>query len=486
MIQTFSLFRKLILDLFNRHFLLLSFLALFACNTQNSEESSQPIASSENLLLEESVIESSSDEEEREEEVLPRAIVDRRTAQDRLGDAVFSAKNVMARQILNSLVGETPSEESTSTDFILWVGSNLHSELEQCNCPRNRLGGIARRATMLQGEESGLPQFHIDTGDTLFRAIADLRNEANLRGSNRANTAMIVANSLVTMGIDVMGIGALDLILGGEFITALSNETSAPFLSANLLFNEQPIAPPTRIINKNGISIAFIGVTTTSSFTQEQWSMVGLQATEPLLAAESAIIQARANNDLDLIILISTLGVTNTEPLIEALSNRDAAPDLVLVSGSNRMLRDPLWAAGVPIFEAASRGKYMLRLEVNLAENVPILFRAHDALHEDLMEYIRTLRLTGIAEGNRRRLARRPERSAQAARYDESLTAYYAQNIRNERRIANTIRANPIEQVLSPISTINSELRPVQPSIAENANIRELIDTQNQQFSEEE
>ena len=65
------------------------------------------------------------------------------------------------------LVGQQPSEDNAQNISIVST-SNVFSEFYDCGCPKNPLGGLARKTFFLKNMMSGRESILIDAGNSLF------------------------------------------------------------------------------------------------------------------------------------------------------------------------------------------------------------------------------------------------------------------------------------------------------------------------------
>ena len=137
---------------------------------------------------------------------------------------------------------------------VLMLTGELHGYIEPCGCSVNQLGGLSRRADLLrQIDERGWPVTALDAGG--------LVNSPNRR-QGKFKFDMIL-KCLVDMRYAGIAMGVEELQLGFDFLSFHKPE-ELPFLSANLVFFEDPLftgAPlPGRVITVGKVKIGVIAV----------------------------------------------------------------------------------------------------------------------------------------------------------------------------------------------------------------------------------
>lgn len=153
-----------------------------------------------------------------------------------------------------------------SASFQVIYTANRAGEIGPCGCQVNQIGGLDRFFTLVDAERSGArgPLFVVDSGDTFFSApqIPASRKDFELR------RAELIAASYRLIGIDVFTPGDRDLALGLDFLHSLQKKSGMKVLSINLTDEAgKPLFDPYAVIEKNGIRLAFIGVSGEDAFS---------------------------------------------------------------------------------------------------------------------------------------------------------------------------------------------------------------------------
>lgn len=274
---------------------------------------------------------------------------------------------------------KAPTGEQTDALTILFSANN-HGEREDCGCKHNPLGGLTRRQTLVElaGEPSAKESkrwwgsdlaepdalFVVDAGDLFFRSTTLDHHPPGLQDEARAH-AKAVAAAMAVAPPDAANVGEVDLVFGLDTYKQLVAKAHLPVVSANLRTTggEQPFEGH-RVVERDGKKVAFIGLIKPKSRVQKYFEKRALSVEPPAKAYAAEV--AKLPEDVDLVVMLSNMGVKRTAELIEDLAQDDVRVDAAITSNTNRLTRDPVWAAGVPIVEPLSRGKYLGRLDVSL------------------------------------------------------------------------------------------------------------------------
>lgn len=260
--------------------------------------------------------------------------------------------------------------------FVVMAGGNNHGETEDCGCRANPLGGLARRASLIDlsqkvADEEAVKWWgkttrgagtlvSVDAGDFFYKNVTLARAEASAQAQAKFD-AQTGAQALKTMPIDAMLVGELDMVFGLDDLMALQKTSNVTMISANLKSLEgELVFPPSQIVERNGEKIGIVGITKTRSRLNEYWAERKLKVDDGLESYRRAWPTIA---DSGLRILLSNMGIDETRKLLEALNTAEL-PDVIIVSNSNRLTQHPEWVQGRPMVEALSQGKYGARLDV--------------------------------------------------------------------------------------------------------------------------
>ena len=115
------------------------------------------------------------------------------------------------------------------------------------------------------------------------------------------------------------------------------------------------------VVERDGRTIGVVGVTNQKTRIATYWADHGLKVSDPLAAARAEI--AKLPEEVDLVVLLSNLGLNDTQQLVKSLEQGESRVGLAVVSGTKRLTKDPVFVSGVPIVEPMSQGKYLGRAD---------------------------------------------------------------------------------------------------------------------------
>lgn len=284
----------------------------------------------------------------------------------------------------------------------IFFGANNQGERNDCGCHKNPLGGLGRRNTMLAaltnddnaeiwgstGKAIG-PVFHVDAGDSVFANNTVDRGDAKAQKIAKYDAASVVS-ALALGAPDAVAVGENDLVFGADYLKSLTKDAGFPFISANVRLESGELAFPDHVVvERDGVKVAFVGLTRKHSRRENFFEDRKLEVDAPRVAAKRTI---DALEPVDAIVLLSNLGLMDTEKLLGELRDDHVRVDLAIVSGTGRLTADPDFAGGVPVMEPLSRGKYVGRADLWLNGTETQFRNAATATPATLRDYRRAVR----------------------------------------------------------------------------------------------
>lgn len=308
---------------------------------------------------------------ERPQDVIAHAVAEA-SVMRALSNAVGMSfrQSVQTRQQGRLLPPEDLQKGATILSVVF--SGNTHGEVDDCGCKANPLGGIARRATLIEAVSTPSDWWNhhdwtpnavisVDAGDLLFKSSTLDRAPAQeqTRARYEAETLVAALNELQPSAVLA---GELDFALGLDTFEALVAASKFKWISANLKRGDALLLAPTARFEAAGREIGVIGLTRPEPSRTDYWKERGLSAEDPATAYKAHVGSIA---DANLVVLLSNLGARDTERLIESLSPAER-PDVVYLSNSNALTRDPIWVGGTPMFEPLSQGKMVGRTDLLL------------------------------------------------------------------------------------------------------------------------
>lgn len=221
------------------------------------------------------------------------------------------------------------------------------------------MGGLPKKAYQQNKatQKLGLPFLTLDGGSILFKR--PLSNKKQTAAAQERLAAAAIVDSYNLMGYEAAAVGNHDLSAGLDFFKKMSKLARFPWLSANLVNSEtqQPIFPPSIIINKAGLRIAIIGLTADTPLNP-----VGGQESAIILPWRQVLapLVAELSKQSDLLILLSNLKQAQNREVAESFTNIH----LIIQSSGQDNNHDPILKNNTLICGAAKRGKFMAMLNI--------------------------------------------------------------------------------------------------------------------------
>ena len=252
--------------------------------------------------------------------------------------------------LFNFLISST----TISSNIVILSSANVHGEIEPCGWKKKPLGGLARKATIIDNIKlEGYNPIIVDAGNLFFKSnkpVIGVNDEINKINAN------VLLESFNILGCDALSIGENDLSNGLDYILQLKNKAKFPFISANLVDKSNNlIFNPYVIVDREDVRIAFIGLA--SFFSNSEVSVL-----DPLSSLSKIIDEVKQKSEL-----IVLLFNANDEDIIK-LQNSSVDIDLIIRSKSKKRSNDG-GKKRIPEYSGGDRGKYLYRLDLSLSES---------------------------------------------------------------------------------------------------------------------
>jgi 2',3'-cyclic-nucleotide 2'-phosphodiesterase (5'-nucleotidase family) len=216
--------------------------------------------------------------------------------------------------------------------FTLIYSSNTLGEMVPCGCNEaGNAGGISRRSHYINTvRDEGKKVLLLDGGDALV--IGQPGNEKEQEKARKR--AEFILKLYGKMGYDAINIGDTDLVLGLEYLKALQEQSSIPFLSANLKDKKtrKTVFKPYLVKEIYGLKVGIIGLVT-QSIPPMLNKIRGYFVEDPAKTATDSINGALLNCD----IIIALAHLNHSE--IESFGQK--VPKIsIIIGGDNRAYMD--------------------------------------------------------------------------------------------------------------------------------------------------
>jgi len=239
-----------------------------------------------------------------------------------------------------------PNLRSDDLQLTLIYSGNMNGELEPCGCSEGGdLGGVKRRATLLQDLRQHNPELIVVSGGGLV---------AHESSRDRLRSAFLLTG-LATMQYDAIAVQWQDLAYGTGFIDA----APLPWVASNWLgesINKQ------RIIERPGISLAFF-----SWLDPDKDPSGKMQAAQPKVDGNTgALLQhlAKAKAAGHLTLLSTTYSLPQVQ---EKIPLGDV--DILLIEASYEVFGPPQHINHTLVLQPGSRGMRLGRADLRVSGN---------------------------------------------------------------------------------------------------------------------
>jgi 5'-nucleotidase len=277
------------------------------------------------------------------------------------GAAAFAAALLVALLGLNAGADQPNATSPAGTVQIQLLGVNdFHGHLEP---PEPDVGGAAWLGAWLNRAATS----HSDR--TIRVHAGDMVGASPLISSHFKDIPTIEATNL--MGFDVGTVGNHEFDEGGAEMLRLVRHAHYPYLAANTLDRDtgKPVLPPYQIVERSGVKIGFIGVTTTdtpyfllSQFARQfRWADLSdtVNRYVPVLrrqGVEAIVVLAHAGGFQD--------GNHATGEIVDEARQMDPAVDVVVAGHTHSRLN--LNVDGKLVVEALSYGVAFDRVQMTV------------------------------------------------------------------------------------------------------------------------
>ena len=222
----------------------------------------------------------------------------------------------------------------------LLYSSNGDGDYEQCGCPVHPLGGVARRATVIDRARAEADAALVLEGGDLF-----------LPQPGAFGTTAFVP-------------GERDLALGVPLLRRLAKQAGLPLIAANLYGPDgKRLFDADRIVDAAGVKVGVFGVTAPPTPDDAAaLKAAGIEARDPVAAARDEVAGLRARG-AKIVVALVHLGDRNAN---RAFLGAVPGIDWAVLGHSGMNLQTPEKAGGARMLEAMIQGKHVGRLDLHV------------------------------------------------------------------------------------------------------------------------
>jgi hypothetical protein len=177
--------------------------------------------------------------------------------------------------------------------------------------------------------------------------------------AQRQIKAELLLDGVALLGVDALAPGDGDLAFGLDFLLSEVASRGLPYVSANLANREGALVfPESLVVARAGLKI---GIT---SVLSDELHIAGGRVLPVQTSLKAVVEKLRARDQVDLILVLSHLGLTSDK----ALPSQVPGIDLIFGGHSRSHQEDPLLVGDTAIFQAGSRGKHLGQVTLSLRE----------------------------------------------------------------------------------------------------------------------
>ena len=350
----------------------------------------------------------------------------------------------------------------------LLYSSNLQGEFESCDCPTQPLGGLARRAALVErarAEADGV--LVVDAGDLLLPATSRDREPAPPvarprppDGTDVERRARLLLDVYARLGVAALLPADGDLGIGLPALRRLLKGSGVPAIASNLDdASGAPLFDRDRIVTVAGVPVGIFGVVQPTGELQSRWQRWGIRVTDPTAAARAEISSLKHRGARMIVALLHLGDAKASRALLEA------APGITwAVQGHAGMqFESPETIGGARLVEAMSQGRLAGRLDIHVVDGT--------AAFTDRSERAQVL---AILADHRQQLADLEQRAV--ADQTDQLRQYYPMRRQGLlKAIARDVAlAHQLPTALSG-SWYENRIIPLDPSIPDHAETARLV-----------
>lgn len=263
--------------------------------------------------------------------------------------------------------GPHPADETVArrgTHIALLHGANLEGEYEVCGCPSHPLGGLARRATVIdraRAEADGV--LVVDAGDLLLPAQFRPEHLLPPAAAEVERRADLLLATFARMGVDAFLPAERDLAVGPAKLKQWLKSHGVPAVAANLMGRDGlPFFDRDRIVTVAGVPVGIFGVLAAQPEDAALWRAWPVHTTPPEQAAREEVASLRARGAKMIVALLHLGPAGAAHALLQAVPGIDWA-----VQGHVGMQLDPpAVAGGARLVDTLTTGKFAGRLDIHL------------------------------------------------------------------------------------------------------------------------
>jgi len=246
--------------------------------------------------------------------------------------------------------------------------SNTGGDYEQCGCPVHPLGGVARRATVIdRARAEADAALVLDAGDLFLPDRGRLPAGKPPDPGEVERRGRLLAAAYGRTGTTALLPGERDLALGLPLLRRLAKQARLPLLASNLYGRDgKRLFDADRIVDAAGVKVGVFGVTAARTPQDAAaWRAAGIDAREPAAAAREEVGSLRGRGAKIVVALVHVGDVGANRQLVAAVPGVDWA----VLGHSGLNLEMPEKVGRAQMLEAMTEGKNVGRLDLHVVDD---------------------------------------------------------------------------------------------------------------------
>jgi 2',3'-cyclic-nucleotide 2'-phosphodiesterase (5'-nucleotidase family) len=247
----------------------------------------------------------------------------------------------------------------------LLYSSNGDGDYEQCGCPVHPLGGVARRATVIDRARADADAALVLEAGDLF--LPQRENDAAGKRPDAGEIerrARLLAGAYGRIGTTAMLPGERDLVLGLPLLRRLAKQQHLPLLASNLYGRDgERLFDADKVVDAAGVKVGVFGVTAPPAAEDAAaFEAAGIDARDPVAAARDEVASLRARGARIVVAMVHVGNADANRKLVSAVSGIDWA----VLGHSGMNLELPETVGRARLLEAMMKGRNVGRLDLHV------------------------------------------------------------------------------------------------------------------------
>ncbi len=242
-----------------------------------------------------------------------------------------------------------------SSNINLIVTTNNNGEIDPCGWPKKPLGGLARKATVIDEIRlEGRNPIILDSGNLFYKSS---QIDPGISLETAKINADVILDSYNLIGCDAFSPGINDFAAGFENFMNLYEKSTFDYISCNIysqLNNSKLLFDPYKIVKRSGLKVGIIGLASV-------FDLNGIRVADPILELSKIIDEVDSKTDFIILLFNST------DQDLNRLYDQNFNIDMIVKSNkSATKSRDG--GGKIPTYLAGNRGKVLYDFSLTIED----------------------------------------------------------------------------------------------------------------------